>query len=365
MRKKYFHTKLILIKLLFCFVFFIIFFPCQEEFKNELYFENKNNSYYIINKLKNLSAFKSDYSFYPNKKYIYISMSLDNNLIYPTLVSMTSALENNENSKNILVYYLLLSTDFNISNIEIFESLKKKYQVIINYYIIPYIFNNLRKWTKGTECVYYKLILPIIFHNLTRMIYLDGDTLVYKDISEMYELDFNENYILGYPFNCPEVLNKFGIHAINYINGGVLLFNLEKIRNESKISDLIECTFKYNDKLEYLEQDSINLIFHPKIGLLPLKYGLYLFGNLTNFDKYIKNKLRFYINRKELKDSINAPSIIHFSGCYPKIWNYITLSGYFTNETCLKIQKDFYFYANKTNYYLTIFNLYMKITEKK
>ena len=222
MRKKYFHTKLILIKLLFCFVFFIIFFPCQEEFKNELYFENKNNSYYIINKLKNLSAFKSDYSFYPNKKYIYISMSLDNNLIYPTLVSMTSALENNENSKNILVYYLLLSTDFNISNIEIFESLKKKYQVIINYYIIPYIFNNLRKWTKGTECVYYKLILPIIFHNLTRMIYLDGDTLVYKDISEMYELDFNENYILGYPFNCPEVLNKFGIHAINYINGGVL-----------------------------------------------------------------------------------------------------------------------------------------------
>ena len=86
---------------------------------------------------------------------------------------------------------------------------------------------------------------------------------------------------------------------------------------------------------------------------------------MTNFDKYIKNKLRFYINRKELNDSINAPSIIHFSGCYPKIWNYITLSGYFTNETCLKIQKDFYFYANKTNYYLTIFNLYMKITEKK
>ena len=134
MKKINFHSNgLILIKLLYCFVFFIIFFPYQEKFNNELYFENKNNSNYIINKLKNLSVYKSDYSFYPNKKYIYISMSLDNNLIYPTLVSMTSALENNDNSKNILAYYLLLSYDFNISNIEIFESLKKKYQVIINY----------------------------------------------------------------------------------------------------------------------------------------------------------------------------------------------------------------------------------------
>jgi hypothetical protein len=39
---------------------------------------------------------------------------------------MVSALENNNNKKNILVYNMLLSNDFKEENIEIFESLKRK-----------------------------------------------------------------------------------------------------------------------------------------------------------------------------------------------------------------------------------------------
>jgi hypothetical protein len=75
-----------------------------------------------------------------NKTEILISMSLDNNAIYPTLVSMTSALENNDNNKNILVYYLLLSHDFNVKNLEIFESLKYHYDFKIKYFFIQYFY---------------------------------------------------------------------------------------------------------------------------------------------------------------------------------------------------------------------------------
>lgn len=328
-------------------------------YQNTIHFENKSLSDNIINKINNLSPFKEDKNNIINKKQIHISMSLDNNLVYPTLVSMTSALENNNKNQNVLVYYLLLENNFNITNIEIFESLKIKYQVKINYYIIPKIFNNLRRWTLNTECIYYKLILPYLFKNLKRIIYLDGDTLIYKDISEMYELDFNENYVLGYPFSSPEVLDKFGIYSINYINGGVLLFNLEKIRKENKTNDLLECTIQHNEKLEYLEQDSINLVLYPKTGFLPLKYGVYLMRNLTIFNKYIKYKLRFRINKIELKKAFNNPSILHFSGCYPKIWNKKSISEFFIDDYCKIIQKDFYYYANKTNYYLIMYNLYL------
>ena len=48
------------------------------------------------------------------QKSIHISYSLDNNLIYPTLVSMISGLENNDN--NYIQYHLLLSHDFKKSN---------------------------------------------------------------------------------------------------------------------------------------------------------------------------------------------------------------------------------------------------------
>lgn len=90
-----------------------------------------------------------------NKKLIInICMALDNNIIYQTLVSMTSALENNNNEKNILAYNLLLSADFKKENIKVFESLKRNYPVIINYYVIPNIFGKLKTWRHGTHCHY-------------------------------------------------------------------------------------------------------------------------------------------------------------------------------------------------------------------
>ena len=124
-------------------------------------------------------------------------MALDNKIIYPTLISMTSALDNNNKSNNILVYNLLLSNNFNKTNIKIFESLKKNYSVLINYYIIPHIFNNFKRWRGGTYCHYYKILIPMLFSDLERMIYLDGDTLVFVDLEEMYNLPFYNNYILG------------------------------------------------------------------------------------------------------------------------------------------------------------------------
>ena len=110
-------------------------------------------------------------------------MSLDNHGIYPTLVSMISALENQNKEKTILIYYLLLSSDFNTKNIKIFESLKKNYTVAINYYIIPNIFKFLDTW-KNTYTVYYKLLLPIMFPEIERMIFLDGDTMIFEDLTE-------------------------------------------------------------------------------------------------------------------------------------------------------------------------------------
>ena len=118
---------------------------------------------------KKLFQYKIDEIEYKNLDKIHISYSLDNKLTYPTLVSMVSGLENNNKNKNIIVYHLLLSHDFDTSNIEIFESLRKNYAVKINYYVIPHIFSYSKTWTAGTDCVYYKIILPIMFPDYKRI----------------------------------------------------------------------------------------------------------------------------------------------------------------------------------------------------
>ena len=71
-----------------------------------------------------------------NRNPINISLSLDNSHIYPSLIVMTSALENNDKDKHILIFYLLLSYDFDDNNLEIFESLKLKYDVRIKCHLL-------------------------------------------------------------------------------------------------------------------------------------------------------------------------------------------------------------------------------------
>ena len=97
-------------------------------------------------------------------------------------------------------------------------------------------------------------------------------------------------------------------------------------------------------------------MFYGKIGFLPLKYGIYLYGNFTS---YMEN-LRVNLNMTELKNAIDDPSIVHFCCCNPKIWNKTTEHERGFNHICKRYQKEFYYYANKTDYYFDIYNKYMK-----
>ena len=50
-----------------------------------------------------------------------------------------------------------------------------------------------------------------------RILYLDDDTLVYKDLSELFNIDFQDNYALRYPFHRAQIMDKWGVKIVNYI----------------------------------------------------------------------------------------------------------------------------------------------------
>ena len=320
---------------------------------------NKNENKNIIKGRLFLYKEDENNSKETNKNKISIVMTSDDYGLYPTLVSMASALENNNKKENILIYHLLLSHDFNMEYIEYFESLKENYDFRINYYQIPNnIFNNVRRWKK-TYTVYFKLLIPLIFPDFERVIYLDSDTLIFKDLSEMFNLPFNNNYILGYPFHTPWMVTINHKHPKIYINAGVLLININKIRRDNKDFELIDFTRKYSKRLFFLEQDGINFVYYKKMGLLPLKYGVYLYGNITDFKKKYLYKLKIKIDLNELKKAIDDPSIVHLCCCNPKVWYRKTKHENKFNHICKRYQREFYFYANKTKYYDNIYNEYM------
>lgn len=261
---------------------------------------------------------------------------------------MISILENNDKALHIITFYLLLSNDFTNSNIIIFESLKKNYEVIINYYYIPNIFKSLRKW-RGSNAIYYKLFIPLLFPDIKRMIHLDGDTLVFKDLWEMYNLDFKNNYLLAQR----TVKHIFKDKVIkNYvINAGVILFNIEKIREDNKDFEILYFLFKNN----FTEQDALNYAVPPQMGYLPFKYGIWFMGNVTEFKNWMEYSIYESINITEVQEALSDPTILHILYCNKKHW-YKQIN----NTDCIKFNNLFYKYSRKTAYYQEIYDKYMK-----
>ena len=85
-----------------------------------------------------------------------------------------------------------------------------------------------------------------------------------------------------------------------------------------------------------------------------------MYGNIENFDRRVQKRIRFKLNRTEVIEAIKEPSLVHFSCCKPKIWFRNSKNAFHVNKICKRFHNDFYFYANKTDYYVEIYNNYMK-----
>ena len=158
---------------------------------------------------------------------------------------------------------------------------------------------------------YYRLELHNILPDIDRILYMDGDTATFQDLSELITLDMEENYILGFLDSIPKALRKFKIKNPVVLCAGVIMIDLNALRvnNISK---------KYNVFLEQNlgniyqhDQTIINVVIQGKISSLPPKYGMWNFKNEKEF-KYHNNAhlpwLRY--NKNECFLSYHYPAIL-------------------------------------------------------
>jgi lipopolysaccharide biosynthesis glycosyltransferase len=298
-----------------------------------------------------------------HKNMIHICVALNNEYIYPLLVSIESVLMNCNKKKSFYIYHILCYPDFTEKNLAILKSLVNKYpfNVEMIFYNMGNSFMN-RETGRYSQATYYKILSPI-FIDLDRIIYLDGDTLTFKDINEMYQLDFNDNYVLGAYDFYSNGLDYLGIKSNIFINGGVLLFNLEKIR-KNKMHEMLNIINNSSIRLEGNDQTLINYVFYPDIGRIPSKYITFNFHDESDIEVYLKI-IRTKLDFNELKESFKDPIIMHSVLCFPKLWTNnpsyavcCTACKKRNDCNCEKYHKLWYSFANKTDYYKEIVEHY-------
>ena len=161
--------------------------------------------------------------------------------------------------------------------------------------------------------------------NINRIIHIDSDTLILKDLMELYTLNFDGKYILGRLDRMVDDLDSLGIYTKTYINCGVLLIDLYSLRKYNYVDLFMDYIRKHNNYryLNHHDQTVINYILRDNLGLLRAKYHMWPFVNTSDVIDF-NNRLRTKFNITELIQDYYDPLIVHYPG-YNKNMNLNTI----------------------------------------
>ena len=274
----------------------------------------------------------------PNMKFNYIHISLcpDNaftNLAYVTMISILES----KSINTFVCFYLIIPNKFDNHNIKFIETLYEVYE----FFNISFIHMDKRydlAYTdhRITKQAYYRFSLGELLPNLNKIIYLDTDNIIYKDLSKFYNLNFNGKMILGQPSYGNNNAQRRGFHRINT---GVLLLNLLEMRKnnfEKRVIDII----KKRKKLRYHDQTLLNDYFKQFLGIFPPEYHTRPWSNI--------NEMKIF-NRKI--GNVFDLDYFYFAHKYPTIRHF--LGSYKPRNPNINFIEDWWFFARKSKYYNT------------
>lgn len=249
-----------------------------------------------------------------------IAMAADDNYTYPTLVAITSLMENSKKDTHYDIY-IMTPGEFADENSQKLLNLQDKYDNRCKIKLIDMKDRYKDANDKGriTTPTYYRLSLSSLLPSLNKIIWLDGDTLTFEDLTDMFDLDMNDLYYRGF-LNRINPGTKFFVKDDSpHICAGVMLINLEKLRQDNMEAKFEAFIKENNDRLVQHDQTVINVLCHKNIGALPPKYGVFSFSD-ENTAKLFEHELPTW-NRytdKEIVKAYRKPAILH---CVKKPWD--------------------------------------------
>ena len=282
---------------------------------------------------------------------IQIALNIDNKYIYPCLVLLTSLLDNQANTSFYNIH-ILIGQKFSKRNIFKIKTLIKEKggnNTKINFYKIGNDFNRATHGYYISVADYYRIALPSLLPDVDKIIYIDTDVINFKDLSEMYSINFEKNIYFKGTLDQIGLINELGnIRNIKkYTNAGVLLMNLKLIRKdgiEKQLRDYIKTHF-----LNHHDQTALNAVCYKNLGVLSIKYASFVFNSFDELQKFNIQQSRLYRYRyKELEKAFYDPTLLHYVG-YVKPWhrNYNKINGEY-----------WWYYAKKSGYYEEILRYY-------
>ena len=212
-----------------------------------------------------------------NKQIIPIFFAIDENYIPFLAVTLQSLLDNSskENYYSIKVLYTNISEE-NKKKINKYKriNIDIEFVNIANY--VDKIKDQLYTRDYYSNTTYFRLIIPELYPQYDKALYLDSDIVVLSDIADLYNIELGDNLIGATTDEAVTSVKAFQdyvekvigvVDFKNYFNAGVLLMNLAELRK-----------FKFQEKFLYLlstvkytvaqDQDYLNRLCKGRVKII-------------------------------------------------------------------------------------------------
>lgn len=244
-----------------------------------------------------------------------ILLSTDNNYVMPTGVLMHSIGLHNARVN----YYVLVNPDFSPESRNALVKITKQYSSSINFYTID---NSLTKDLpigKGNMpqhvslATYYRLFLTkVLPDNLHKILYLDGDMIVRKNISDLWNVDLKGKAI-GVVHDMDEKrhanLKRLSYPMeTGYFNAGMMLINLDYWREHHCLEQFVKFINNHGHEILYHDQDVLNGVLYNQRIWVPITY------NFQSGFLYKRENKDYPIElEEEVEVSRRDAAVVHFS----------------------------------------------------
>ncbi len=223
-----------------------------------------------------------------DKKIIPIFYACDDNFVKCTLVSVKSMIEHASREYKYKIHILHTNiTEGMMEKIYRLSDENFEFEFCDMTDQLESVSDKLPIRDYYSKTTYYRFFIAPAFAEYDKAIYIDSDTIVQGDISELYLTEIGDSYLGACHEQAMVQVDEYGtyvetvmgISRHNYFNAGVMLINCRRFRERAVLEKFTEYLQMYNFVVTQ-DEDYLNLICKDHVFWLDQRWNTEIFGEI-------------------------------------------------------------------------------------
>lgn len=259
----------------------------------------------------------------PGDTQIVVALAFDRNYLAPASVVMRSCLLRHPGSE--LRFEAITDGTVSTQNCQALVRMCEENDAEINFHTADNrLLEGLPAVDRFGSIVWSRFFLPDLVGDLPRVLYLDSDVLVLDRLDSLWQTDLGDAPLAAVanvvePRDRDHVARLGVAYPGGFFNSGVILFDLDRMRNEGATAALVDFARRHAHDLLWPDQDALNAVFNRRWRPLHPRWNAQ--NSLWSWQPWAVE----VFGAGPVDEAMTDPAVRHFEGpSVAKPWHYLS-----------------------------------------